>query len=148
VFHRNRGRFSRIFGDVFLALHEGKVIAAAIFFRFADQALYKFGASDRRLQHLRANNLIFWEAIQRFHEHGYSELLLGRTDAADQGLRRFKIGWNATEQELKYYRYDLRAESFVADEGSKGSNWRKAIVRRLPIRISRAVGRLLYRHTG
>jgi len=36
----------------------GSPIAANVYFCFGDQVLYKYGASDRAFQHLRANNLV------------------------------------------------------------------------------------------
>jgi len=49
-----------------LASHKGKNIASAVYFHFGDKAIYKYGASDRKYQHLRANNLVMWEAIRWF----------------------------------------------------------------------------------
>ena len=61
-------------GFVALALHEGKVIAGAVFFQFGNQAIFKYGASDPRYLHIRPNNLVMWEAIKWHCQNGYQNL--------------------------------------------------------------------------
>ena len=50
--------------DPLLARHKEKAIAGAVFLHFAGKAIYKYGASDRRYQELRPNNLVFREGIR------------------------------------------------------------------------------------
>src|SRR4029078_4080613 len=47
-------------GFVVLAQRGSRTIAAAIFFRFGNNAIDKYGASDKRFQEFRANNLVVW----------------------------------------------------------------------------------------
>jgi len=51
-------------GSIFLAEHGGETVAGAVFFHMARSVVSKFTASDMRFQSLRANNLLFWSAIQ------------------------------------------------------------------------------------
>ena len=85
-------------------LFPGTAIAANVYFCFGDHVIYKYGASDRAYQHLRANNLVMWEAIKWGCDHGYKTLCFGRTEPENEGLRQFKAGWGAREQLIKYYR--------------------------------------------
>ena len=78
------------------------MVAGAIFLNLGTRAIYKYGASDLRYQALRGNNLVIWEAIKFFGEHGYRTLDFGRTDLPAEGLRRFKCGWGATERSIEY----------------------------------------------
>src|SRR5207253_7547581 len=43
-------------GFIVLAQRGSRPIAAAVFFRFGKNAIYKYGASDKRFQEFRANN--------------------------------------------------------------------------------------------
>src|SRR5437868_2142753 len=86
-------------------------IAAAIFFKLGRHAVYKFGASDERLQGLRANNLAMFEAIRHLAERGAEALHFGRTEKENQGLRRFKLSWGATEETIDYVRLDTESAS-------------------------------------
>ena len=134
-------------GHVWLARHEGKPVAGAVFLNFCDQVIYKWGASLERWQQLRANNLVMWEAIAWHAQHGHVALDLGRTASTNEGLRRFKRGWGAVEYPLSYLRIDLRTGERVATpDGAAG--WHTALFRHAPPTLSRWVGNLLYRHAA
>jgi hypothetical protein len=138
---------SRNMGFIVLASFRGTAIAANVYFTFGDQILYKYGASDRAFQHLRANNLVMWEAIKWGCDHGYRALCLGRTEPGNDGLRQFKAGWGARERLIRYYRYDLRKDAFIKTPHIVRPSHRK-IFGKLPIPILNVLGSILYRHMG
>ena len=146
-FFRNIGRFvlEPGLGFVSLASTSGKTVAAAIFFHFSKTAIYKFGASDYRFQSLRPNNLLMWESIKRCADLGCSRLNFGRTSAANEGLRRFKLSFGASEQTLDYCKYDFRSGKFVLDH-DLAEGWHNSIFRCLPAPLLRLAGKLLYPH--
>jgi hypothetical protein len=135
------------YGTVILGFYEGKAIVASVFFHFAKKAVYKYGASDLSYQHLRANNLVMWEAIKWYSQNGYKSLCFGRTELENHGLIQFKSGWGATEHPINYYRYDLRKEAFIAGS-SNVVGFHNKIFRRMPIPILNRIGNILYRHVG
>jgi hypothetical protein len=132
-------------GAVILARWKKNPVAGSIFFHGDGPAIYKFGASDDAFQHLRGNNLAMWEAIRWLSRRGARKLDLGRTSVGNEGLRRFKLGWNAQENKLAYFRFSLPKEKFVSarDESSGGYN---RVFRTLPFFASRIIGKVLYRH--
>jgi hypothetical protein len=132
-------------GVVVLAHWKKTPVAGAIFFQNANSAIYKFGAADEEFQHLRGNNLVFWEAIRRFCRHGVKKLDFGRTSINNEGLRRFKLGWNTEEKKIGYFRFSLQQEGFV-QAGDQSSGWHNHIFRILPMPASRMIGKALYRH--
>jgi hypothetical protein len=134
-------------GFVVLAHFRGSCIGAAVFLHFGDRAYYKYGASDRRAQHLRANNLVMWEAVRSCAGKGFRSLCLGRTDPGNEGLRRFKNGWGAREGAIRHCRYDLGERRFVRSRPAV-TGWHNALFRNLPLAVSRAVGTALYKHLG
>ena len=132
-------------GFLVVARYQNRPIAAAMFFQFADRAIYKFGASDSAYQHLRGNNLVMWEAIKWYAGRGYASLNFGRTSIGNEGLRRFKLGFGAQEHKLEYFKYDFAREGFVAGrDGVVG--WYNGAFRRMPVPLSRMIGWLLYKH--
>lgn len=133
-------------GDLFLGYHAGKPVAGAIFLHFGKHVIYKFGASDKRFHHLRANNLIMWKAIQHYVEAGCRSLDLGRTEIGHNGLLQYKRGWGATETTLYYYRYDTRRRKFLSEKKAVPPG--HALLRKLPIPVLRAIGNWLYPHIG
>ena len=138
---------SKEMGFIVLASCNGAAIAANVYFCFGDQLIYKYGASDKAYQNLRANNLVMWEAIRWGCEHGYKSLCFGRTEPQNAGLRQFKAGWGAREHMIKYYRYDLRKDAFVKAPVIVRPIYSK-IFGKLPIPVLNLLGGFLYRHMG
>ena len=143
--HRNA--ISKGRGFTVLGRHEGQAVAGAVYLHSGKKGIYKFGASDLRYQHLRANNLVMWEAIRWFSKNGFEELCFGRTEPENTGLVRFKAGWGAGASEVHYYRYDLRRSVFV-EGASEMNSLGERVFRGLPVPLLRLAGGLLYKHVG
>ena len=120
-------------------------IGAAVYLQWGRRAIYKYGASDERLQHLRGNNVVMWEALKWCVRSGLSSLHLGRTSLGNTGLRKFKLGYGAAEAKINYYKYDLRGRQFVVGQ-DETEGWHNRVFRAAPVFASRLAGRLLYRH--
>jgi hypothetical protein len=134
-------------GRVVLASYRGEIIAGAVFFHFGNQAIYKYGASKRAYQDLRANNLILWNSIVHYSREGCESLCLGRTETEHEGLRSFKKGWGAREGMLGYHRYDLRLNQFVSN-GEKVSKVQNKVFEKMPIPLLKIIGAISYKHVG
>jgi hypothetical protein len=139
--------FTKGLGRVATAWHGGCAIASSVFLQSGRKVLFKYGASDSGHQHLRASNLLMWEAIRRYAQEGYERLSMGRTDRAHSGLRRFKLGWGTREYQIGYVRYDLGRGAFNAERPSGPENGH-GIVRHLPLCVLRCAGKALYRHVA
>jgi len=133
------------FGFTVLAHRGSRPIASAIFFRFGKNALYKYGASDKRFQELRANNLVMWQGIQFLARTGAEKLHFGRTECENDGLRRFKLSWGTEEETIGYFRVDqLGRQCLVAAPHDSGFHTR--IFGRLPLVLNRLAGSMIYPH--
>ncbi len=131
-------------GFVLVAEHDSTPIAAAVFLRSAGTVLYKYGASDDRSWKLRANNALFEHAIARAAADGADWFDWGRTDFADDGLRRFKANWGSDEEELTY----SRLGGGVPRPSGAGGGLSRSVIRRSPAAVSRLAGALLYRYAA
>jgi len=132
-------------GMIAIASSQQRPVAASVYLQMGTRAIYKFGASDDVFQHLRGPNLVMWEAMKWLSRHGATTLNLGRTSLANEGLRKFKLGWGATEEIIAYVKYDLRKHVFVTEtDGTSG--WYNRVFKVIPSEISRLAGALLYRH--
>ena len=132
-------------GFIVLAQHASRTIAAAIFFRFGNNAIYKYGASDKRFQEFRANNLVMWHGIQFLVRNGVEKLHLGRTECEDDGLRRFKLSWGAQEEIINYYRVDPSGQQCFTP-AHRDSGFHKKVFGRLPLVFNRVAGSIIYPH--
>jgi lipid II:glycine glycyltransferase (peptidoglycan interpeptide bridge formation enzyme) len=133
-------------GFILLASYNKKIIAGAVYFHLGDKALFKYGASDKNYQHLRANNLVMWEAIKYYSQNGYKSFCFGRTEPENRGLLQFKVGWGTEEYIINYYKYDLKKEVFVRNP-SRVVGFHNKIVTHMPIPLLKISG-LLYKHIG
>ncbi|NOZ81319.1 MAG: GNAT family N-acetyltransferase [DPANN group archaeon] len=138
---------SRNHGMVILARYKGQAVAGAVFFHFGKKAVYKYGASDKRYQHLRANNLVMWRAIREYCSRGYKRFCFGRTETGNRGLRQFKNGWGASEEIIRYYRYDCRRGSFVIGDPHV-PEFHNKVLNKMPVSVLRMIGSVLYKHVG
>jgi hypothetical protein len=132
-------------GFIVLAQRGARPIAAAIFFRFGKNALYKFGASDKKFQESRANNLVMWQGIQFLARNGAEKLHFGRTECENDGLRRFKLSWGTEEETIDYFRVDPSGGKCLVP-APPSSRFHKKIFRKLPLAINRLAGSMIYPH--
>ena len=141
----HRHILSQNMGMVVLARHQGRPVAASVYFYFGGRAVYKFGASDETFQELRGSNLVMWTAIKEILRRGVQHLDLGRTSLGNDGLRKFKLGWGAAEHKIEYMKFDLKKNEFVqgADETS---GWHTRVFRVMPVFMARNAGAALYKH--
>lgn len=133
-------------GFIVLAQRGSRPIAAAIFFCFGKNALYKYGASDKRFQELRPNNLVMWHGIQFLARNGAEKLHFGRTEKENEGLRRFKLSWNTQEKAINYLRFNPSGRQCFAPARSHDSGLHKKVFGRLPLIFNRLAGSMIYPH--
>lgn len=132
-------------GFVVLAKIALRPVAAAVFFHFGKRALYKFGASNERMQEFRGNNLVLWEGIKNLAAAGFDTLQLGRTDPGEEGLRRFKLAWGTEEDKIEYFRFAPRTQTWEAHSRSS-MGFHNELFRRLPLMVNQLTGTLIYPH--
>lgn len=132
-------------GFVASAIAGGNAVAAAVFFIHGSTAVFKFGASDEKHLGSRPNDAILWESMRHLSERGILALHLGRTNTHHDGLRRFKLGFGATETNYSYYRIDLEKDIFLK-EIDRTTGWHTRVFRNMPIWFNRVCGSVLYRY--
>jgi hypothetical protein len=133
------------YGFIVLVECQKRAVAAAMFFKLGRLAVYKFGASDERLQELRANNLAMFEGIRYLAERGAEALHFGRTEKDNAGLRRFKLSWGATEEDMRYARFEMASGSWKYSRDSHFA-LHKHVFRTLPASLNRLAGAMIYPH--
>ena len=132
-------------GFVTLASRDGKAVAGAVYLTHGKNAVYKFGASDERYNQYRANNLVMWEAIKYLCKTGAKNLHFGRTSPDNDGLRRFKLGWGAQEEAIRYWRFTPGTGNWTS-VAPDSSSLAQHVFRKLPPAVNRLAGALLYPH--
>jgi hypothetical protein len=146
--HLRRHVFEKGLGFLMIARHKEKAVAGALFLIFSGKAIFKYGASDRRYQEFRANNLVFRDAIRLLCGRGARTLSFGRTNFEHEGLRQFKMSWGTTETRRQYVMYDVRSKSYLTPEQSRWEACWKNTFANLPLPVLRMIGSIAYRHAG
>jgi hypothetical protein len=130
-------------GFVFLAFKDQTPIAGGVFFKFNNTTFYKYSASDMTYKSLQPNHAFLWQGIQRAIAEGCTVFDFGRSEKSNEGLRRFKRGWAATEHELAY--------TVIADRPPKTGpptleTLFGPVLRLSPEFVCELSGELLYKH--
>jgi lipid II:glycine glycyltransferase (peptidoglycan interpeptide bridge formation enzyme) len=134
-------------GFTVLAFLKDVCIAGAVYLHFGKTAIYKFGASNKKYQYLRPNNLVMWEAIRESVKRGFQSFSFGKTEMDNEGLLQFKRSWNPKEEFAGYHKFDLKTGTFRGKSiGVKG--FYNRIFDITPIPILRVMGAAMYRHLG
>ena len=123
----------------------GELAAGILTLAFGDTVVYKYGGSDARLNALGGMPFLFWRTIEAAKRQGARELDLGRSDRDNTGLVTFKNRLSASRSTLTYWRFP--AETMATVAGWKMRCARRVFAR-LPGRLRRAAGTLLYPHLG
>ncbi len=130
-------------GFISLAWHNATCLAGAIFLHSRDTLTYKYGASTVLGQSMRANYLLFWDAIRWGCENGFGWLDFGRSDIDNVGLRSFKQRWGAAETPLTYSYFPASARQPLSP---KITSFMHFVIRNSPLWVCSTTGNLLYRH--
>jgi len=134
-------------GVVISAFYNEELIASSLFLQFGNKVIYKFGASNRAYLHVRPNNIVIWEAIKYYNNKGCEELNFGKTETGNEGLKRFKIGWGASEEIINVYKYSLKKDEFIQSK-SYTVGFYNHIFKKTPLIILKAIGNIIYKHIG
>jgi hypothetical protein len=143
--HLREEMMTKGLGFVVLAFAGAHPIAGAVFLQAGRKGLYKFGASDERFQELRGNNLVMWEGIKTLAAAAHVTLDFGRTSVGNAGLRRFKLGWGATESTIRYYRLAPATGEWLLGH-DRADSWPARVFSKLPLAVNELAGRILYAH--
>lgn len=142
------GPISTGLGSVLIVEAAGRPIAAAVFLAWNQSMIYKFGASDVSMWALRPNHLLLWQAIRTACEQRYQWFDFGRTEADQDGLRRFKLSWGAIEEPLFYQALDAGKPAPAPQADGRGARMLRPVIRHSPPLVCRAVGEALYRYVA
>ena len=133
---------------LWLAEHQGTVVAAAISLASGTTVRWAYNSSDERYLSLAPNHLLIWSTITWACANGYSIFDMGRTARDNRGLMDFKRRWGATMEPLAYYYYPRMAGLVATSEESWKYRLLTGCWRRLPLQVAAPLGGYLYKHLG
>jgi FemAB-related protein (PEP-CTERM system-associated) len=134
--------------QLWLAEHEGIVVAASICLASGSTVRLAYNASDQHYLYLAPNHLLIWTTISWACANGYSIFDMGRTARDNNGLMDFKRRWGAIMEPLAYYYYPRTAGLAATSERSWKYRLLTGCWSRLPLQVAAPLGDYLYKHLG
>lgn len=135
----------RGYGFLLLAYKEKVCVSAAIFLYWNRTLIYKYSASTAGGRHLLAMDPILWTAICWGCGNHFSWLDMGRTNLAEQGLRKFKRRWGAEESPLIY---SVSPPQPPPSLQRKPMRLIQSVIKKSPLCVCRLAGQVYYRYFG
>lgn len=94
-------------GEMLLARHEGRPLAAIVTFYSGPRCFYFLGASSGDQRNLCPNDAVVWEAIRRAVARGCDDFDMMSSSRDDVNLIDFKAKWGAVPYPFRFYERDL-----------------------------------------
>lgn len=132
-------------GFIGVVTKQNTPIAAVVLLGFNGRLVYKYAASDPAALEHRPNDLLVYNAIRIAAEEGYRCFDFGITDKKQDGLRRFKSKWGATESDV-FYNYIL-GEPQELSELSHAVRLAAEVIKRSPTTVCRVLGKAFYKYS-
>ena len=125
----------------------GRAVNAIMTCTWGRTHYYKYGCSDPKSANLGGMPLLMWRAISIAKEQDALCFDLGRSGMTNSGLVKFKDRLAADRAALTYFR-SPPSKSSNEDREDRKIRLAGAIFSRLPDRLLKLSGNLLYRHVG
>ncbi len=135
--------------SVFLAISDGKAIAASVFFKLNNTLYYKYNASDPEcLSNKTPNHLLIYCVIEHALKHGFQYLDFGRSSPHDSGLLRYKELWGAASYDCPYCYYPSKNGATSHEGDSLSYRLFTRTWKSLPDLITDKMGPRIYKYLG
>ncbi len=130
-----------------VASEGGRAVSAILTCSWGGTHYYKYGCSDDKRANLGGMPLLMWRAISIAREQDAVCFDLGRSGMTNSGLVKFKDRLGAGRTTLTYFRAPA-PKTLEEDTEDRKTRCAGAIFSRLPDRLLKLSGSLLYRHVG
>ena len=149
-FYRNKWEilYPRKMLGILIAKYHDQPVSSLLFLKFKQRVHAEcMGTDDRYLDH-SPNILLFWRAIQLVKAEGYRFFDFGGSAINNLNLIAFKRRWGTVEEDISHYYFPcVKGLSSDLAQSARYKLLTK-LSPKLPDRIFKWTGQLLYRHLG
>ena len=133
-------------GCIVLAKNKFTVIGGKVMLYWGKTLTGKYSASNYAFLSFRPNQMVYWKSILWAIDHGFQVYDLGKTTTDNDGLCRFKRGWTAIEEPLRYTYLGVDRDVEISEPTESGLvGLMSSLIARSPLLVSRLIGKLFYR---
>jgi len=131
---------------IMVVKHNGEVIAGMLSITFKNVFSEPWASSLKKYNHLRPNNILYWEAIKYACRNGFEYFDFGRS-TINCGTYNFKKQWGSEPIPLNY-QYFLNKAHRIPEVNAHNNKYQVAINiwKRLPLPIANVVGQRVVRY--
>ncbi|HEX2602853.1 MAG TPA: FemAB family XrtA/PEP-CTERM system-associated protein [Gemmatimonadaceae bacterium] len=124
---------------------QGEPVAAGCGFRFGDEFEMTWASSLRMYNREAPNMLLYWACMERAINEGVKRFNFGRCSPGS-GTHRFKMQWGGREEALWWYDFAASPDVTTPSPDAGAFRFGPRIWRRLPARLTTAVGPAIVRY--
>jgi lipid II:glycine glycyltransferase (peptidoglycan interpeptide bridge formation enzyme) len=133
---------------VLIATIETQPVSAILFLKYKQRIHAEYMGTDDGFLKYSPNILLFWIAIKKAKDEGYKFFDFGGSSIKNKNLINFKKRWGTIEEDIPHYYYpDVKGISANYEENILFHKLRD-IYCKMPDKINRHLGSLIYRHLG
>lgn len=133
---------------MYLAQHDGNIVAGGVMEYYKDRVLYGYGAADPDHLDLHPYNAFIWKSIGDACVDGYQTYDFGRTSYDNTGLIQFKRKWGVQEKKLIYSFFPAYGKSAVTERDSVMHLLGRSVIRAMPRSAYKTFSTLVFPHLG
>jgi hypothetical protein len=133
---------------LFIAEYEGRPVSSLLAFSYKETVSLEYLGYDARELHAHPNHLLYYAAIEKACEEGFSLVDFGNTSPDNEGLLQFKRRWGTQEGDICYFYYPSVPKSSSVDDHTLTRKMFGTISRALPLQLACAAGQVIYDYVG
>jgi hypothetical protein len=131
-----------------IAEYREKPIGSLLTLNYKETVWLEYIGYDIREVLVHPNHLLYFRAIEKACNEGFSFVDFGRTSTGNESLLRFKRRWGTEENDISYLYYPAVPKSSSVNDGKLTRKLFSFINRTLPFPIAREAGKVIYRYIG
>ena len=134
--------------EILIAKYKDQPVSSLLFLKYKQRAHAEFMGTNDKFLDFSPNIFLFWSAIQKVKAEGYRFFDFGGSAINNLNLIAFKRRWGTVEEDISHYYFpSIKGLSSKMEESAKYKLLTK-LSPKLPNRIFKWTGQVLYRHLG
>jgi len=133
---------------ILIATFNDKPVCSILFLKYKDRVHAEYMGTDDAFLKYSPNVFLFWRSIQKAKDEAYNYFDFGGSSIHSSELITFKRRWGTLEEDLSHFYFPAIRGLSTEFENTSRFSILSRVSRKMPARIFKWTGHLLYRHLG